>query len=82
MNAEPKVASEKPIFIVGAAAFAAVIALGILWSVVFLFQSRGAPMERLAAAERACAHYAYPSERHTCMQQWLAESQVIPMANQ
>jgi len=38
--------------------------------------------ERLAAAERACTHHAYPSERHACMQERLVESQVIPVANQ
>jgi len=38
---------------VATATLAAVIAMTILWAVVTLFQSRGAPMERLAAAERA-----------------------------
>jgi hypothetical protein len=80
MNAEPNVASQKPIFIVGAAAFAAVIALSILWAVVALFQSRGAPMERLAAAERACTHHAYQSEREACMQRWLDDTQATRLA--
>jgi hypothetical protein len=60
---------------VATAALAAVIAFAILWGVVTLFQSRGAPMERLAAAERACAQYVYLSERHACMNEWLAASQ-------
>jgi hypothetical protein len=47
----------------------------ILWAVVTLFQSRGAPMERLAAAERACAEHAYQSERAACMNEWFAASQ-------
>ncbi len=60
---------------VATAALATVIAMGILWGVVTLFQSRGAPMERLAAAERACTQHAYLSERAACMNEWLAASQ-------
>ena len=60
---------------VATAALAAVIAMTILWAVVTLFQSRGAPMERLAAAERACAQHAYLSERAACMNEWLVASQ-------
>ena len=59
---------------VASAALATVIAMGILWAVVALFQSRGAPMERLAAAERACAEHAYQSERAACMNAWLVAS--------
>ena len=59
---------------VASSALATVIAMGILWAVVALFQSRGAPMERLAAAERACAEHAYQSERAACMNAWLAAS--------
>jgi hypothetical protein len=57
-----------------AAALAAFIAIGILSAIVSLFQSRGVPLERLAAAERACASHDYQSEREACMKQWLAES--------
>ena len=60
---------------VAAAALATVFAFAILWGVVALFQSRGAPMERLAAAERACAQHVYLSERQACMNEWLAASQ-------
>ena len=81
MNAEPNDASQNPILTMGAAAFAAVVALSILWAVVTLFQSRGAPMERLAAAERACAHHAYQSERETCMLRWLDDTQATRVAN-
>ena len=83
MNPKPKsgIASHGSTLIVCTAAFATVIALSILWAVVVLFPSRGAPMERLPAAERACAHYAYQSERIACATQWLAESQVTSVAN-
>ena len=81
MNAKPMLASSPgSILTFAAASLAAIIALCILWAVVFLFQSRGAPMERLATAERACAHHAYPSERHACMQERLVQSRVIPVA--
>jgi hypothetical protein len=60
---------------VATAALASVIAFTILWGVVTLFQSRGLPMERLVAAERACAQHVYLSERQACMNEWLAASQ-------
>lgn len=72
MNAKLDSSCTSPRMTVAIAALAAVIAIGILSVVVSLFQSRGAPMQRLVAAERACASYAYQSERETCMKQWLA----------
>jgi hypothetical protein len=75
MNAKLNFASPRPTLTVATAALATVIATSILWAVVTLFQSRGAPMERLAAAERACAQHAYQSERAACMNEWLAASQ-------
>ncbi len=74
MNAKLNLGSTSSIMTVAAAALAAFIAVGLLAAVVTLFQSRGAPMERLAAAERACVSHAYQSERETCMKQWLADS--------
>lgn len=58
-----------------AATAATVISLALLWGVVALFQSRGAPLEELAAAERACASHVYVSDREECMKQWIAENQ-------
>jgi sugar phosphate permease len=75
MNAKLNFASPSSTVTVASATMATVIAMGILWAVVALFQSRGAPMERLAAAERACAQHAYQSERAACMNEWLAASQ-------
>ncbi len=71
MNARPNSAPGSTLT-VAAAALATVIALGILWGVAALFQSKGAPMERLVAAEHACARYIYLSERQACMNEWLA----------
>jgi len=58
-----------------AATAATVVSLALLWGVVTLFQSRGAPLEELAAAERACASQVYVSDREACMKQWIAENQ-------
>jgi hypothetical protein len=80
MNAKLNLASPSSTLTVATAALATVVALGILWVVVTLFQSRGAPMERLAAAERACAQHAYQSERAACMNEWLAASRPEAMA--
>ena len=63
------------------AGFAAVVAsLAILTSVTLLFQSRGMPLQTLAAAERACLDKAYLSEREACMQRWATESQFTTVA--
>jgi len=75
MHARLNFASPSSTLTVAAAALATVIAIGILWAVTALFQSRGTPMERLVAAERGCAQYAYQSERQACMTRWLAASQ-------
>lgn len=80
MNAKLNFATANSIQTVAAATLAAVLAMGILWAVVSLFQSRGVPMERLAAAERACVQHAYQSEREACMKQWIAESSATPVA--
>jgi hypothetical protein len=46
---------------------AALISFGFLGSVAWLFQSDGAPLEQVVAAERVCADRAYVSERDACM---------------
>ena len=61
-----------PLTHVAAAALGAAITVGIFSGVVALFQHNGLPLERLAAAERACASRAYVSEREACMREWLA----------
>ena len=63
-----------------AATAATVISLALLWGVVTLFQSRGAPLEELAAAERACASHVYVSNREECMKQHIAQSRAVRVA--
>ena len=75
MNARPTYTTQGPDSTVATAALATFIALGILSAVAFLFLREGKPLERLAAAERACAQYSYQSERQACMKEWLAGSQ-------
>ena len=82
MNATSTFASPKSILVFSAAVLAGVIATGLLSAVVLLFQSRGVPLERLVAAERACAQLIYLSERETCMKQWLAERRATSVAAQ
>jgi len=72
MNAKPTFAQPSSFSSTVAAALAAFIAIGLLTGVAFLFQRNGAPMEQLAAAERACTLHVYVSEREACMREWLA----------
>ena len=57
--------------------FAALVTIGLLGAVTSALQSRGRPLQRLAAAERACVDHAYISERELCMCQWLAARDLL-----
>ena len=74
MNPKPNLAPAHSIQTVAAAATATVIAMAILSSITFLSERDGKPLQRLAAAERACAHHSYLSDRQSCMNHWLAAS--------
>ena len=71
----PAYARRNAISTFAAAALATLIAMSIFAAVAYLFQRDGKPLARVAAAERACAHYSYLSERQACMNKWLAASQ-------
>jgi len=73
MDQQPR--TLRPAHTFAAATAATIASLTLLWGVVSLFQSRGAPLEELAAAERACASQVYVSDREDCMNQWIAENQ-------
>jgi hypothetical protein len=74
MNTKPTLDHPRSVTIAVAATLSTVVAIGILAAVTGLFHSRGAPMEQLAAAERACASHPYVSDRENCMREWLAAS--------
>jgi hypothetical protein len=71
MNENLSFASHGRWAIFSAAVVAGVIAGALVSGVVLLFQSRGAPLELQAAAERACGHHLYRSEQVACMNEWL-----------
>ncbi len=74
-KAIPAYATRNAISTFAATALATLIAVSIFAAVAYLFQRDGKPLQRLSAAERACAHYSYLSERQACMNKWLAASQ-------
>ena len=76
MNAKPTLARPRVVTTVAAAALSTVIAIGLLTAVTGLFQRDGAPFEQVVIAERACANYAFVSERETCVRLYLATSRV------
>jgi len=76
MYAKPTFPQTSPLSTTVIAGLATFIAIGFLSGVAFLFQRDGAPMERLAAAERACSQHVYVSEREACMRDWLAASAI------
>jgi hypothetical protein len=74
MNAKPTLNQPRGLTVSLAAAFSAVVAVGSLSAVAWLFQREGLPFEQLVAAERACAAHPYASERESCIKDWLAAS--------
>lgn len=79
----PKLTPQRPqgVGIVVVAVFSTLIAIGILSGVTDLFQSRGAPLALLAAAERACTGQVYVSDRERCMREWFAASEGARVAH-
>lgn len=62
----------RAVYVVAIAAAAAIIAVSLLSTLVVHFERDGKPLANLVAAERACAQFAYVSERELCMSRWLA----------
>jgi hypothetical protein len=63
-----------------AAALAGIITVGIFGGVTELLLREGRPLERLAAAERACARHEYLSGREACMREWMALQPPVNLA--
>lgn len=81
MNSTSKLVLSRPIAHFAAATLAVIVAIGLLASVTALFQRDGRPMERLVVAERACAGFAYASERQACVSEWLAATRTMSTAS-
>ena len=81
MNVTPTLPRQRLATSFAAATLAGIIAIGVLGAVAGLFLRSGQPMERLVAAERACAGRAYVSERDACMKDWLAAARAPAVAN-
>jgi hypothetical protein len=81
MNAKPVLAGPLVVTAIVAAALSALIAIGLLSAVTGLFQRDGAPFEHVVIAERACADYAFVSERESCVQLFLAAFHVRNVAS-
>jgi hypothetical protein len=70
MSRNPTFQRPRTFSIVVASALATITTIAVLGAVVGLFQSRGLPLGELAAAERACAGYAFESDRQACQRDW------------
>ncbi len=82
MNMQHKLERPGRAVVLGAAILSTVIAVGIAATVTDLFQSRGAPMAELAAAERACMAENYLSDREKCMREQVAAARGSVVAHQ
>ncbi len=80
MNAKPDASRSSPAVHFVAAALAAIITVGIFSGVTELMLREGRPLERLVAAERACAGHEYVSEREACMREWAASQRPLSLA--
>jgi hypothetical protein len=81
MNARPTFPESSSLSTTVVVALATFIAIGLLTAVAFLFQRDGAPLEQLAAAERACTQHVYVSEREACMREWLDAARASNVAS-
>ena len=59
MDAKLTYPQSSPLSTSAVAAIAALIAIGLLTAVAFLFQRDGTPLEQLATAERACIQHTH-----------------------
>lgn len=81
MNAKPSLPQSSPLVTISIAALAAFIAVGIVGGIAFVFQRDGAPLQQLVAAERACVHHRFVSEREGCVRDWLATAHAARVAS-
>lgn len=80
MNARPALAHRPLAVTLVVAVASAALSLGTLTAVAGLFTRDGAPWSAAVAAEQACAHYAFASERERCTQASSAASRLPRLA--
>ena len=81
MRARPMIARPRVVRTIIAAGLAVLITTSLFAAITSMFQREGAPFEQVVAAERACANYAFISERETCVRLDLAASRVHNIAS-
>lgn len=81
MNAKPSLPQSSPLVTISIAALAAFVAVAIVSGIAFVFQRDGAPLQQLLAAERACVHHRFVSEREGCVRDGLATAHAARVAS-
>ena len=81
MSTKPVFPNPRIVTTIVVATLSALIAICLLYTVTGLFQRDGVPFEQVVIAERACADYAFVSEREACVRAVLAASRVRNLAS-
>jgi hypothetical protein len=81
MSTKPVFPNPRIVTTIVVATLSALIAICLLNAVTGLFQRDGVPFEQVVIAERACADYAFVSEREACVRAVLAASRVRNLAS-
>ena len=81
MNSQSIATRHHIVTMIVAVVLSALIATGLLGAVAGLFLRDGSPLEQMVIGEHACVDYAFVSERETCMQSFLAASQIQNVAS-
>ena len=81
MNPQFIVTRHHIVTMIVAVVLSALIATGLLSAVAGLFLRDGTPFEQVVVAERACANYAYMSEREVCARAFRGNSQISRVAS-
>jgi hypothetical protein len=82
MDAKLALTRRHPAATIAASILAGVIGMSLLSTVAGRFQRDGSPLERVVVAERACSHYAYESERASCVRTFLVEARLQRVAQE
>lgn len=81
MNPQSDLTPRRLVTLIVAAVLSAVIGIGLLSAVAGLFLRDGTPYEQALIAQRACANYAYVSEREACARAFRGDSNISRVAS-